>query len=100
MLALVVQSLKEVDRYRDAEQRAAVINSMIAVWVEKTENKMSSLPLTGGALRKDTVTTQNDAQGRKEVQYSNHMPGMMLQELQQGEKPTSNDTKRPNVNFG
>ena len=40
LLALVVQSLKEVDRYRDAEQRAAVINSMIAMWVKKTEDKM------------------------------------------------------------
>lgn len=100
LLALVVQSLKEVDRYRDAEQRAAVINSMIAVWVEKTENKISSLPLTGGATRVDTVTTQDDSSGRKDVQFSGNMPGMMLQELQQGEKPTSYDTRRPNVNFG
>lgn len=100
ILALVMQSLKEVDRYRDAEQRAAVINSMIAVWVEKTEDKPSSLPLQGGALRKDTITTQNDSQGRKDVQFSGQMPGMMLQELQHGEKPTSYDTRRPNVNFG
>ena len=99
ILGLIMQSLKEVDRYRDAEQRSAVINSMIAMWVEKTEDKMSSLPVTGGALRKDTITTQNDSQGRKDVEFSSHMPGMMLQELQQGEKPTSYDTRRPNVNF-
>lgn len=100
LLALVMQSLKEVDRYRDSEQRSAVINSMIAMWVEKTEDKMSSLPLTGGAMRRDTVTTQNDSTTRKDVEFSTHMPGMMLQELQTGEKPTSYDTKRPNVNFG
>lgn len=100
LLALVIQSLKEVDRYRDSEQRAAVINSMIALWVEKSEDKMSTLPLTGGATRRDTVTTQNDSQGRKEVEFSSQMPGMMLQELQHGEKPTSYDTRRPNVNFG
>jgi len=100
LLAIVIQSLKEVDRYRDAEQRSAVINSMIALWIEKSEDKPSTLPLTGGAMRKDTVTTQNDSQGRKDVQFSSHMPGMMLQELQQGEKPTSYDTRRPNVNFG
>lgn len=100
LLGLVMQSLKEMDSNRDSEQRAAVINSMIAMWVEKTEDKMSSLPLTGGALRKDTLTTQNDSQGRKDVQFSANMPGMMLQELQQGEKPTSYDTRRPNVNFG
>lgn len=100
ILALVLQSLKEIDRYRDAEQRAAVVNSMIALWVEKTEDKMGTLPLTGGAVRKDTYTTQNDSQGRKDVQFSTNMPGMMLQELAHGEKPTSYDTKRPNVNFG
>jgi len=100
LLALVLQSLREIDRYRDAEQRAAVINSMIAVWVEKGENKMSSLPLTGGATRRDTVTTQNDSGGRKDVQFSAHMPGMMFQEMQVGEKLQSYDTRRPNVNFG
>jgi capsid protein len=100
MLGLILQSLKEVDRYRDSEQRAAVINSMIAMWVEKSEDKPSSLPMTGGALRKDTITTQDDSQGRKDVQFSSNMPGMVMQELQTGEKPTSYDTKRPNVNFG
>jgi lambda family phage portal protein len=100
LLALVVQSLKEVDRYRDAEQRAAVINSMIAMWVKKTEDKMGTLPVTGGAVRKDTYTTQNDAQGRKDVQFSTNLPGMVMQELQTGEEPVSYDTRRPNVNFG
>ncbi len=100
LLALVIQSLKEVDRYRDSEQRAAVVNSMIAMWVEKKEDKPGTLPMTGGAIRNDTVTTQDDSQGRKDVQFSAQMPGMMLQELQHGETPTSYDTKRPNVNFG
>lgn len=100
LLALVVQSLKEVDRYRDAEQRAAVINSMIAMWVKKTEDKMGTLPVTGGAVRKDTYTTQDDSQGRKDVQFSSNMPGMIMQELQTGEEPVSYDTRRPNVNFG
>ncbi len=100
LLALVVQSLKEVDRYRDAEQRAAVINSMIAMWVKKSEDKMGTLPVTGGAVRKDTYTTQDDSQGRKDVQFSANMPGMIMQELQTGEEPVSYDTRRPNVNFG
>ncbi|MBW1725968.1 MAG: phage portal protein [Deltaproteobacteria bacterium] len=100
ILALIMQSLKEVDRYRDAEQRSAVVNSMIAMWVEKTEDKLGTLPMTGGATRRDTVTTQDDSNGRKDIEFSSNMPGMMLQELQHGEKPTSYDTKRPNVNFG
>ena len=99
LLALTIQSFKEVDRYRDSEQRAAVVNSMIAMWIEKGEDKLSSNPLNSGAVRKDTVTTQDDSEARKDVDFSAHMPGMMFQELQQGEKPHSYDTKRPNVNF-
>lgn len=99
-LGIVMQSLKEMDRGRDSELRAMVVNSMIALWIEKTEDKMSSLPLQGGAIRHDTIQTQNDSQGRKDVRFSSNMPGMMLQELQHGEKPTSYDTRRPNVNFG
>lgn len=100
LLALVIQSLKEVDRYRDAEQRAAVINSMIALWVKKGEDRMGTLPLTGAAVRKDAYLTQNDSQGRKDVQFSSNLPGMVMQELQTGEEPVSYDTRRPNVNFG
>lgn len=99
LLAIMMQSLKELDRGRDSEQRAQVVNSMIAMWIEKSENKMASLPMTGGATRKDIVTTQNDSTARKDVQFSTYVPGMILQELQEGEKPHSYDTKRPNVNF-
>jgi len=100
LLAVVIQSLKEIDRYRDAEQRAAVINSMIAMWVKKTDDKPGTLPMGGGATRKDSVETQNDSQGRKDVQFSSNLPGMVMQELQTGEEPVSYDTRRPNVNFG
>jgi len=102
LLAITIQSLKEVDRYRDAEQRAAVINSMVAMWIKKGEDKPGTLPMTAGAIRKDTITTQNDIQARKDVEYSRSMPGMVFQELQHGEhgeEPVSYDTRRPNVNF-
>lgn len=99
LLAITLQSLKEIDRYRDSEQRAAVINSMIAMWIEKGEDKVSSLPLQSGAVRKDTKLTQNDSHGRKNTEFNSFVPGMIFQELQVGEKPHSYDTKRPNVNF-
>jgi len=99
LLGLVMQSLKEIDRYRDSEQRAAVINAMLALWIEKGEDKMSSTPFSQSATRKDTIQTQNDSQGRKDVEFSAQMPGLIFQELQHGEKPHSYDTKRPNVNF-
>ncbi len=100
LLALVMQSLKEMDRNRDAELRAAVVNSMIAMWIEKNQDKMGSLPINSGATRRDSVTTQNDSAGRKDIEFSQQIPGLIFQELQHGEKPVSYDTRRPNVNFG
>jgi lambda family phage portal protein len=100
ILALILQSLKELDRYRDAEQRAAVINSMLAMYVEKTEDKPGSKPLSGGAVRRDTAAiTDSDAKQRT-FTSTQHIPGLVIEELQQGEKPVSHDTSRPNVNFG
>jgi capsid protein len=99
LLALTIQSFKEVDRYRDAEQRAAVVNAMIATWIEKGENKMSSLPLSSGAVRKDKISADGNTGANRDVQTSSYMPGMVFQELQHGEKVHSYDTKRPNVNF-
>lgn len=100
LLAIVLQSLKEVDRYRDAEQRAAVINAVLALFVKKTQDRMGTLPMTGAAVRKDSITTQNDSGGRKDMQFSSAIPGVVIQELQVGEEPVSFDTRRPNVNFG
>jgi len=99
LLALTIQSFKEVDRYRDAEQRAAVVNAMIATWIEKGEDKMSSLPLSSGAVRKDKISADGNTGSNRDVQTSSYMPGMVFQELQHGEKVHSYDTKRPNVNF-
>lgn len=100
LLAIVLQSFKEIDRYRDSEQRSAVINSIIAMWIKKTEDKPSTLPLQAGATRRDTVTTQNDSTLRKDMEFSSFVPGLAMQELQTGEEPQSYDTRRPNVNFG
>lgn len=102
LLGVVLQSIKEIDKYRDSEQRAAVINSMLAVWMKKTDDKMSSLPFSAGAQRKDsiTVTDNTAASGTRDLKQYTHQPGMIFEELQKGEEPVSFDTRRPNVNFG
>jgi len=99
LLACVLQSLKEIDRYRDSEQRAAFVNSILALFVKKTKDKPGSLPVTGGAVRKDTVEVEQGDGSLKSLGLSRMMPGLYIDELQTGEEPTSYDTKRPNVNF-
>jgi lambda family phage portal protein len=98
ILSLVLQSLKEIDRMRDAEQRAAVINASLAMFIKKGENKMGSLPMTGGAARRDSLSVTSDGSTRT-LNLHGHIPGMVMEELQYGEEPQSFDTTRPNLNF-
>ncbi len=99
LLGLVAQSLKEMDRNRDSEQRAALVNSMLAMFVKKGSNKPSTRTLSGGAKRRDNVDiTQGDGTTR-EFSMDKWIPGMVIDELAQDEEPVSFDSKRPNVGF-
>lgn len=95
LLGLVLQSLKEIDRYRDASLRKAVINSMLAMFIKKTADKPGTRPLAGGAVRKSIEkTTTNDGQPRS-FRSEEDIPGMVIDELQTGEEPVpyrTNDT--------
>lgn len=99
ILAAVLQSLKEIDRFRDSEQRAAVINSLLPLFISKTQAKPGTRPITGGAVKKtDVDITDTDGSTRTKT-FANHIPGLIFDELQAGEKPESFDTKRPNLSF-
>jgi lambda family phage portal protein len=87
MLALVLQSLKEIDRYRDSVQRKATLNSYLAMYIKKNQDKPSSLPMTGGAVRKGSHTTTDDNGQPRSFATARYMPGLVLEELQVGEEP-------------
>jgi capsid protein len=87
ILSLVLQSLKEIDRYRDSVQRKAVINSVLAMFIKKTEDKMGTLPITGGAVRRDTATVTDGDGSTRDFNIAGQVPGLILEELQQGEEP-------------
>lgn len=88
LLSLVLQSLREVDRYRDASLRKAVVNSMLALFIKKDIPAISSMPLTGGALRKGSVALHDspDAKARS-FTIADQMPGLVVQDLAPGEEP-------------
>lgn len=89
LLGLILQSLKELDRYRDSAQRAAVINSMVAMFIEKGEDKPGTKPISSAAVRKDTASVPDSTApgGARALGVTELMPGTILEELQQGEKP-------------
>lgn len=89
LLSLVLQSLKEIDRYRDATSRKAVINSMLAMFIKKTEDKPGTLPVQGGAIRRDTVSVDSGNTGTRDFQLAGQIPGIVFEELQHGEEPVA-----------
>ncbi|MCH9712725.1 MAG: phage portal protein [Proteobacteria bacterium] len=99
ILALVMQSLKEVDRYRDSAQRKAVINSLIAMSVEKTNEKMGTLPGQGGAVRNDTATVTDGDTGTRKLNVAQYLPGITVDEMQVGETLNMHGGQGTDVNF-
>jgi capsid protein len=99
ILSLALQSLREIDRYRDSVQRKAVINSMLAMWIKKSADKMGTLPLTGGAIRREAITETDEA-GTRSFKMMEHIPGLVLEELQQGEEPVGFDARGTDEKFG
>lgn len=100
LLSIILQSLKEIDRYRDAALRKATINSILAMFIEKNEERMGTNPISGGAVRKDQVTPVDDTNTERRFNVTQHIPGMVIEELQVGEKPTPHSTAGTDVNFG
>lgn len=100
LLAVVLQSLKEIDRYRDAAVRKAVVNSIVALFITKKEDKPGTLPLTGGATRKQNVTTGETTVAQRNFKIRNQIPGLALEELQTGEEPKGFDSRGVDEKFG
>jgi capsid protein len=98
-LSLMLQGLKEIDRYRDAAVRKAVINSILAMFIEKGEEKAPSFAMSNGAVRKENATI-TDQTGTKSYKIAEQIPGMVIEELSAGSKPTPHSTAGTDVNFG
>jgi lambda family phage portal protein len=100
LLATVLQSLREIDRYRDSTQRKAVINSILAMFIKKSVQAPGSLPTQGGAVRKGAVTVEDADGGSRKLEIANQLPGVVYQELQAGEEPVLKGGEGTDINFG
>lgn len=85
LLANCLQSLKEIDRYRDATTRKAVLGSLLALFVTRNAPGVSSMPLSGGAVRSDSVR-ENSETGPKTYTAKEMMPGTSIDHLSVGEE--------------
>lgn len=99
LLGLILQSIKEIDRYRDSAQRKATVNSLLAMFIKKTKPKMSSLPVTGTTRKQGTVDGVN-ADGSANTRKLGTMgPGTVIEVLQEGEEPFVHSTQGTDANF-
>ena len=87
LLSIVLQSLKEIDRYRDSVQRKAVVNSILALFIKRGETKDPSKLLSGSAVRRVDTIGSPDGRPQRKFNEAQHVPGMVLETLQEGEEP-------------
>lgn len=87
LLSLVIQSMKEIDRYRDSTQRKAVLLAMLALYIQKGVGKPGSRPITTGARRRALATDVDETGKARVFHTAEHIPGLVLDELEQGEEP-------------
>lgn len=90
-LAPVIESLKQLGRYTDAELVAAVVSGMFTVFIEKADT--SSEDAIGSMLPEEV---QVDAEDETTIELA---PGAVI-DLNEGEKAHDMNPGRPNANFG
>lgn len=101
ILSLVLQSLKELDRYRDSTQRKALVLSYLAMFIEKTTDKPGSRALTGGAVRRASETAQGARPDQDRCfKTAEQVPGFCIEELQTGEKPQAFQVQGTTESYG
>lgn len=100
LLGIVLQSLKEIDRYRDSTQRKATINSIVAMWIKKTNDKPGSLPIQGGATRHDDVTHTDSTGTARTFKIESMNAGAVMEELEEGEEPVMHAPNSADQSFG
>jgi len=114
LLGNVLYMLKDLDRYKNAELRAAVVNSIIPMFISR--NKETATPERGviagtgryaspdfGTPAAVEAELRAAAETRQVPQpqqaIAEMVPGTVPERLAPGEKPESFDTRRPNVNY-
>lgn len=105
ILACMLYMLKDIDRYRDAEQRAAVVNAMLPMFIKRPSSvSVGSRPTAAFTIpaRLDGIAVPPPVNGLVDAPKPNiagMMPGTVFEDLAPGEEPVSFNTNRPNVNY-
>ena len=97
LIGNVLQSLREIDRYRDSTQRKALVASFLALAVEREGDAIETKPLAMAASR-TTEATSTD--GKQKVTMRDFGPGMVVEGLAAGEKIKQMGSQGTDLSFG
>ncbi len=89
LLSLILQSLTELTKYRSATQRKALIASILAVWIERTQDKLPGPGLGNmatGAQRMGATAEAAPTTEPRTFSIEEYLPGAIVEDLQAGEK--------------
>jgi capsid protein len=112
LLGNVLYMLKDLDRYKDSELRAAVVNSLLPMFISREKEGVPARNVIAGTGRyaddgtpaaveaeKARGDAKTEAGSSPQKMVEEMAPGTVLDRLAPGEKPVSFDTQRPNVNY-
>jgi len=99
-LADTLYMLKDLDRYRDAETRAAVVNAMLVWFIKKNQTGVSGARPTDNMPNiKPGTKFVYRGEDKARLPMKVNEPGTVF-DLPYGEEVQSFQTNRPNVNYG
>jgi capsid protein len=109
LLGNVLYMLKDLDRYKDSELRAAVVNSLFPMFISREKEGAPNRGVIAGTGRYADEGTPAAVEAEKQVasggtsapqkMVEEMAPGTILDRLAPGEKPVSLEAQRPNVNY-
>ena len=97
LIGNVLQSLREIDRYRDSVQRKALATSFLALAVEKDADTIGAKPLASAASRSANISS-ND--GSYKLNMKNFNPGVFIDDMPAGHKIKMMGSDGTDLSFG
>ena len=97
LIGNVLQSLREIDRYRDSVQRKALATSFLALAVEKDADTIGAKPLASAASRASNISS-ND--GSYKLNMKDFNPGVFIDDMPAGHKIKLMGSDGTDLSFG
>ena len=100
ILSLVLQSLREIDRYRDSVQRKALLNAHLAIFVKRDAQAQGRSWGSTGGISKHTDTVLDSSGTERTFNVVESMPGAVIDTLAPGEEPHGFPANGTDEKFG